>query len=90
MDKLLVYGGYPINGSVIISGAKNAALPILFATILTNETVVLHNVPRLHDVETTIRLLENLGAKIVWTAENSLTIDASRINNFEASYDLVK
>ncbi len=90
MDKLLVYGGHTINGSVVISGSKNAALPILFATILANKIVTLHNIPRLHDIETTIQLLKNLGVVITWIGENSLLVNTSKINNFEASYELVK
>ena len=90
MDKLLVYGGHAIDGSVVISGSKNAALPILFATVLTNNVITLHNVPRLHDIEIAIQLLENLGVVINWIDKNSLLINTSKIDNFEASYELVK
>jgi len=92
MDQLLIRGGRPLQGEVTISGAKNAALPELCAALLTAEPVTLHNVPRLQDVQTTLKLLRNMGA----TAERSETrpdvvsIDASRVTNPEAPYELVK
>ncbi len=63
MDKLLIRGGRQLHGEVRISGAKNAALPEMCATLLTDETVHLHNVPRLHDVATMRRLLDNMGVR---------------------------
>jgi UDP-N-acetylglucosamine 1-carboxyvinyltransferase len=92
MDQLLIRGGRPLHGDVTISGAKNAALPELCAALLTDEPVTLHNVPRLQDVSTTLKLLRNMGA----TAERSesrpdvVSIDASRVTNPEAPYELVK
>ncbi len=69
MDKLLVRGGRPLNGTIEISGAKNAALPEMCATLLTAEAVKLSNVPRLHDVRTMRRLLENMGVAIATHGE---------------------
>ena len=92
MDKLLIRGGRPLEGEVIISGAKNAALPELCAALLTPEPVTLANVPRLQDVSTTLKLLRNMGV----TAERDesqpdrVTLDASRVTSPEAPYDLVK
>ncbi|MDO9315188.1 MAG: UDP-N-acetylglucosamine 1-carboxyvinyltransferase, partial [Burkholderiaceae bacterium] len=92
MDKLLIRGGRPLEGEVTISGAKNAALPELCAALLTAEPVTLTNVPRLQDVNTTLKLLRNMGA----TAERSevqpdlVTLDSSTVTSPEAPYDLVK
>ncbi|MBP6223904.1 MAG: UDP-N-acetylglucosamine 1-carboxyvinyltransferase [Rhizobacter sp.] len=92
MDKLLIRGGRPLEGEVVISGAKNAALPELCAALLTAEPVTLTNVPRLQDVSTTLKLLRNMGA----TAERSetqpdaVTLDTSTVTSPEAPYDLVK
>jgi UDP-N-acetylglucosamine 1-carboxyvinyltransferase len=92
MDKLLIRGGRRLEGEVAISGAKNAALPELCAALLTAEPVTLHNVPRLQDVSTTLKLLRNMGAK----AERSeaqpdvVSLDASTVTSPEAPYDLVK
>ena len=61
MDKLLIRGGRPLHGDIAISGAKNAALPELCAALLTPEPVVLHNVPRLQDVATMLKLIRNMG-----------------------------
>ncbi len=92
MDKLLIRGGRRLEGEVDISGAKNAALPELCAALLTAEPVTLTNVPRLQDVNTTLKLLRNMGAK----AERSeaqpdvVALDASSVTSPEAPYDLVK
>jgi len=92
MDKLLIRGGRRLQGEVLISGAKNAALPELCAALLCAEPVTLTNVPKLQDVSTTLKLLRQMGA----TAERSdqrddeVVIDASHINTTEATYDLVK
>lgn len=88
MDKLLVQGPTKLHGEVLISGAKNAALPILFVSILTEELVEIKNVPKLKDIDTTIKLLTHLGAKI--KCNGSVYVDASKINVYCASYDLVK
>lgn len=89
MDKFLIKGPCKLSGEVSISGAKNAALPILFCTLLTAGKVVLNNVPRLKDIDTTIELLEQFGVKC--TAEgNQIHVDASNVNNYCAPYELVK
>ncbi len=92
MDRLLIRGGRPLHGDVAISGAKNAALPEICAALLAAEPVQLANVPRLQDVETTIKLLRQMGAEARWSeAEPSLlAIDAAPVNNPVAPYELVK
>ncbi len=89
MDKLIIQGGKPLRGELEVSGAKNAALPILCAALLASEPLELDNVPRLHDVATMARLLEQLGTKIVRAGEH-MTIDASGVSSVEAPYELVK
>ncbi|NMP28619.1 UDP-N-acetylglucosamine 1-carboxyvinyltransferase [Rahnella sp. SAP-1] len=88
MDKFRVQGGTRLSGEVKISGAKNAALPILFAALLAEEPVELQNVPHLKDIDTTIKLLSQLGTKI--ERNGSVYVDASGVNEFRAPYDLVK
>lgn len=90
MDKLLITGGQRLSGDVRISGAKNAALPILAATLLAEEPVTVGNVPHLQDVTTTIRLLGHMGAQITVDDRMQVEVDASRITSFEAPYELVK
>ena len=89
MDKLRIEGGRPLHGSVRISGAKNAALPILAAGLLSPEPLVVSNVPRLHDVATALKLLEKMGARCSRDGD-SVTIDAASVNSVEAPYDLVR
>ncbi len=88
MDKLRVQGPTRLQGEVTISGAKNAALPILFAALLAEEPVEIQNVPKLKDIDTTMKLLGQLGTKV--ERNGSVWIDASNVNNFSAPYDLVK
>lgn len=89
MDKFRVIGSdKPLQGEVTISGAKNAALPILFASILATEPVEVSNVPHLRDIDTTMELLKRLGAKV--ERNGSVHVDPSQINQFCAPYDLVK
>ncbi|ATF09796.1 UDP-N-acetylglucosamine 1-carboxyvinyltransferase [Candidatus Enterovibrio altilux] len=88
MQKFRVYGGGPLRGEVTISGAKNAALPILFAGLLAEEPIEVGNVPKLRDIDTTMELLSRLGAKVF--RNDSVHVDASSINEFCAPYDLVK
>jgi UDP-N-acetylglucosamine 1-carboxyvinyltransferase len=90
MDKLLITGGNRLTGDVRISGAKNAALPILAATLLAREPVTVGNVPHLQDVTTTIALLGHMGAQITVGDYMQVEVDASGIRNYEAPYDLVK
>ncbi|RQM62115.1 UDP-N-acetylglucosamine 1-carboxyvinyltransferase [Aeromonas enteropelogenes] len=88
MDKFKITGPCTLSGEVTISGAKNAALPILFATLLCDEEVQLSNVPRLKDVGTTIKLLEMLGATT--KVNGNVTVLAGAVNNHVAPYELVK
>ncbi len=90
MEAFRINSGNQLHGDVVISGAKNAALPILMATILAESKLQISNVPKLNDIETTLKLLSELGAKVSWSAENTVSIDASNINNCLAPYDLVK
>ncbi|MFM2057177.1 MAG: hypothetical protein RLY71_1562 [Pseudomonadota bacterium] len=92
MDKLLIRGGRRLQGDIIISGAKNAALPELCAALLTPEPVTLHNVPRLQDVATTLKLLRNMGvvAERSETRPDEVRIDAGALDKPEAPYELVK
>ncbi len=90
MDKLLIKGGIPLNGDVTISGAKNAALPILCGTLLAAEPVTVSNVPQLNDVATTLTLLQSLGAQATFDEKLNVEIDASRIESRRAPYELVK
>lgn len=90
MDAFKINGGNPLRGEVVISGAKNAALPILMSALLSKTPVTFHNVPKLNDIETTIKLLNQLGAKAQWVSDNSIMIDASTIDHCRASYELVK
>lgn len=89
MEALIVEGGVRLSGKVEISGAKNAVLPIMAATLLTDEECVIENVPRLRDVYTMVKLLESLGAEVRWE-DRTLFIRTSRIKNPIAPYDLVK
>lgn len=88
MDKFRVQGPTRLTGEVIISGAKNAALPILFAALLAEEPVEIQNVPKLRDIDTTMKLLSQLGAKV--ERNGSVHVDAGPVNIFCAPYDLVK
>ncbi|MDO6427042.1 UDP-N-acetylglucosamine 1-carboxyvinyltransferase [Thalassotalea sp. 1_MG-2023] len=90
MDAFKINGGNPLNGEVAISGAKNAALPILMACLLSERPITISNVPELNDINTTLKLLSDLGAVIQWVAEDQVSIDASKIHNYKASYELVK
>ncbi|OOF63150.1 UDP-N-acetylglucosamine 1-carboxyvinyltransferase [Rodentibacter pneumotropicus] len=91
MEKFRVYGGQSrLSGTVTISGAKNAALPILFASILATEPVKLTNVPELKDIETTLKILRKLGVKVERNESGAVLLDASKIDHFIAPYDLVK
>ncbi|HCM48741.1 MAG TPA: UDP-N-acetylglucosamine 1-carboxyvinyltransferase, partial [Colwellia sp.] len=90
MDAFKVIGGKPLHGDVVISGAKNAALPILMSALLSKTPVVFSNVPQLNDILTTVKLLGQLGAKTEWLNEDKLMIDASSIDTCRAPYDLVK
>ncbi|RKS84696.1 UDP-N-acetylglucosamine 1-carboxyvinyltransferase [Orbus hercynius] len=88
MEKFKIVGPTQLNGEVSISGAKNAALPILFAALLAQKPVEIQNVPKLKDIDTTLELLERLGVKI--KRNGFIDIDASGVDNFCAPYELVK
>jgi UDP-N-acetylglucosamine 1-carboxyvinyltransferase len=90
LDKLVIEGGYKLNGEVRISGAKNAALPIICAALLAETPLKLSSVPNLKDVNTTYTLLKHMGVKVELTADNCVTLDASDITSQEAPYEMVK
>ncbi|WP_427979977.1 UDP-N-acetylglucosamine 1-carboxyvinyltransferase [Agarivorans sp.] len=89
MDKFRIEGGCRLEGEVAISGAKNAALPILFASLLCEEQVILHNVPQLKDIGTTCKMLQHLGRELEVLGE-TVIIKAGKVNDFVAPYELVK
>lgn len=90
MDKLIVNGGIPLRGEVRISGAKNAALPVLVASLLTAEPVRIGNVPHLQDITTTMELLGRIGVRLVVDDKMVIEADASQITSVRAPYELVK
>ncbi|GAB7129074.1 UDP-N-acetylglucosamine 1-carboxyvinyltransferase [Silvimonas sp. JCM 19000] len=90
MDKLKITGGRPLNGEITISGAKNAALPILCASLLTADTLRLTNVPQLRDVKTTQKLLQGMGVRVMTDNVHEFEITANAVNELCAPYDLVK
>ena len=90
MEKLVITGGTPLKGEVIISGAKNAAVAILPATLLINGTCTISNVPNISDVKIYCDILEQMGAKINWITENELSIDTRNITTSEAPLDLTR
>ena len=90
MDKLLIRGGRRLHGEVLVSGAKNAALPELCAALLTDQPVTLHNVPRLQDVATMLQLVRNMGVTASRDDNGTVSIDAGPLANPEAPYELVK
>ncbi len=89
MSKFIIHGGKKLNGSVKISGAKNAALKMLAATILTKKICQISNVPQILDIRVMIKILESIGAKISWISKNTLLIDPSKINSYKPDPDLV-
>ncbi len=90
MDKLLINGGKPLEGEIRISGAKNATLPILAATLLADGPVTIGNVPHLHDVTTTIELLGRMGVGVTIDERMRIEVDPASIREFYAPYELVK
>jgi UDP-N-acetylglucosamine 1-carboxyvinyltransferase len=90
MDKIIIHGGTPLYGSIGLSGSKNAALPVMMASILTSEPVIVSNVPRLRDVSTAIELLARLGVEVHWRDEHELELCAGDVSSWEAPYELVK
>ncbi|WP_037587237.1 UDP-N-acetylglucosamine 1-carboxyvinyltransferase [Stenoxybacter acetivorans] len=90
MDKLKITANGHLNGEIVISGAKNAALPLMCAALLTKERLHLTNVPMLRDVKTTQKLLQGMGARVMTDNVHEFEFDCSRINNTCAPYELVK
>ncbi|WP_116368574.1 UDP-N-acetylglucosamine 1-carboxyvinyltransferase [Parahaliea mediterranea] len=90
MDKLVIRGGRALHGELRISGAKNAALPILAATLLASEPVTIRNLPHLHDITTMIELLGCMGVELTVDEKLSIEVNANTISEFSAPYELVK
>jgi len=90
LKKLKIQGGHSLSGEIHISGSKNAALSIIAASIMTEERVILENIPHLEDITTMIRLIAGMGVTVTLADNNKLILDSSKIGNFLAPYDLVK
>ena len=90
MDKLLIKGRRALHGELRVSGAKNAALPILAATLLADEPVTVGNLPHLHDITTMIELLGCMGVGLTIDEKMSIEVDARSITEYSAPYELVK
>jgi UDP-N-acetylglucosamine 1-carboxyvinyltransferase len=90
MDKLLIKGGTTLDGNIVVSGAKNASLPILAGTLLASEPVTVGNVPHLNDVTTTITLLQSMGVEVTFDDKLNVRVDASDVSERRAPYELVK
>lgn len=90
MDKLIIKGGTPLTGELRISGAKNAALPILAATLLAEKPVRIGNIPHLHDITTTMELLGHMGVQLLVDEKMNIEVDSRSINKLEAPYELVR
>jgi UDP-N-acetylglucosamine 1-carboxyvinyltransferase len=90
MDKLIISGGVALDGEIRISGAKNAALPILMGALLADSPVRIGNVPHLHDITTTLELLGRMGVTLIVDERNGVVIDPTTLTDTEAAYDLVK
>jgi UDP-N-acetylglucosamine 1-carboxyvinyltransferase len=88
MEKFIIQGGMPLSGEIVPAGNKNAALPILAACLLTDEELLVRNVPRIRDVESMLGLLERLGVKIAWTGENEVRLQADEITGTEVDEEL--
>src|SRR5436305_3892945 len=90
MEKFLIEGGQRLEGEVVASGSKNAALPILAACLLTEEPVILHRIPRVRDIRTMEKLLGYIGATLTEAPDGAVTVHAAEIADPSAPYDLVK
>lgn len=90
MEKLIIQGGNPLNGEIRISGAKNAALPILAASLLSSGPVKISNIPHLQDVTTIVSLLGQMGVKITLDERANIVIETNKLDSFHAPYDLVR
>ena len=90
MEKFVIEGGVPLSGTIIPAGNKNGALPILAACLLTDDEVILRNVPRIADVDAMVGLLESLGARVTWLAPSEVAIDTSNVERSEVDRDLAE
>lgn len=90
MEKLIIKGNNPLNGEIRISGAKNAALPILAGTLLSNAPIQLSNIPHLQDVTTIVSLLGQMGVRITLDERSNIEVDAGKLDSFHAPYELVR
>ncbi len=90
MDQLIVKGGYPLHGNVKISGAKNSGLPILIASLLSDQPLRVSNIPHLQDVTTALDLLGRLGAAVELDENMTVVVSASQVRNFRATYEIVE
>ncbi len=90
MDKLIITGGKALNGEIRISGAKNAALPIIVSTLLSDEPVLIRNIPHLHDITTTMELLGRMGVSLTMDEKMDVEVDPTTITSYTAPYELVK
>jgi UDP-N-acetylglucosamine 1-carboxyvinyltransferase len=88
MEKFVIQGGRPLSGEIVPAGNKNAALPILAACLLTDQELVLHNVPRIRDTEAQLALLEGIGVKVAWSGENEVRLHADTITGTELDEEL--
>src|SRR4051795_1966531 len=88
MEKFVIQGGAPLSGEIVAAGNKNAALPILAAWLLTDEEIVLTNVPRIRDTESQVALLEGLGVKVNWSGQNELRLQADAVSETEVDEEL--
>ena len=88
MGKFVIEGGYPLSGEVVPAGNKNAALPILAASLLTDEEVVIGNVPRILDVDAMLALLEDLGVKVLWRDEHEVSLRADAVRGADVDEEL--
>ena len=90
MDKFVIEGGVPLSGTVTPAGNKNGALPILAACLLTDDEVILRNVPRISDVDAMVGLLESLGASVTWIGPSEVVVDTSAVEHTEVDRDLAE
>jgi UDP-N-acetylglucosamine 1-carboxyvinyltransferase len=90
MEKFVIEGGVPLSGTIVPAGNKNGALPVLAACLLTDDEVILRNVPRINDVEAMALLLESLGARVRWLGEQEVAIDASTVDSQEVDRELAE
>jgi UDP-N-acetylglucosamine 1-carboxyvinyltransferase len=88
MEKFVIQGGTPLSGEIVVAGNKNAALPIIAACLLTDDELVLYNVPRIRDTESQVALLEHLGVRVEWSAEGELRLQAGSISETEPNEEL--